>query len=236
MAKKRSLITSCNVTSSESHDELLSLGAFSARLGNDKLVNGLDGPFEASKLHHGVGNLTTPQGNQRFVEAVDTLSGEDLGEGLPQGGGECSNGAGLNSDLDRLHGRQSNVSKKLGRCGGRQVKRSPVQESVLFSNCTGVDVLEKLVEAEFADTYCIKPSIIYLRYFIKNSTLGTVTKSSRSPTKEKSSGSTFLIGQFESISQTLVLFFVHLKTAFDQIKRGDCGVSDATRQKSSKAA
>jgi len=39
----------------------------------NSLVQKLDSLFEASEFHHGVRDLTHPQGHQTLVEAVDTL-------------------------------------------------------------------------------------------------------------------------------------------------------------------
>lgn len=81
-----------DVTSSESDDELFTLGALVTGLGNDVpissvahyrdvnreiikciLVEKLDGLFEASELHHGVRDLTHPQRNQALVESIQTF-------------------------------------------------------------------------------------------------------------------------------------------------------------------
>ena len=58
-----------DVAGSEGDDQLLGLAALRARLGHHVLVEGLHGPLEAGELHHGVRNLTTPQRDERLVEA-----------------------------------------------------------------------------------------------------------------------------------------------------------------------
>ena len=92
-------LTSSNVTSSESHNELFALGAFGPGFGDEVGVNSLNGPLEAGELHHGIGNLTTPKRYQRLVEAIHALGGVDLGEGSPQSGWEGAHVASLNPDL-----------------------------------------------------------------------------------------------------------------------------------------
>ena len=67
------LRTSSNVTSSKSNDELFSLWTFSPWFGNDICVQGFNSSLKASKLHHSVWNLTSPQRNQRFVETIQAL-------------------------------------------------------------------------------------------------------------------------------------------------------------------
>ena len=67
------LRTSSNVTSSKGNDELFSLWTFSPWFGNDICVQGFNSSLKASKLHHSVWNLTSPQRNQRFVETIQAL-------------------------------------------------------------------------------------------------------------------------------------------------------------------
>jgi len=105
--------TSGNITSSEGDDQLFSLGAISPGLGHNELVDGLDCALKACELHHGVGDLSAPEWSQRFVKTVDAFLGQDLGECTPEGGGECPRRTGLDSDLARLHGRESNVGKEF---------------------------------------------------------------------------------------------------------------------------
>merc|ERR1719347_998909 len=141
-----------DVSSSECDDQLLRLGALSARLGDHVLVDGLHGSLEAGKLHHGVGDLSSPQRNQRLVETIDTFLLQNSGESSSQSCGEGSNRRSLNSDLARFHWRQSNVSKELSRSRGSQVQRSSVQEGVLLSNHVRVDLLKDLIESKLAET------------------------------------------------------------------------------------
>ena len=89
-----------DVSGGEGDNELLRLRALGSGLGHYVLVDGLHCPLKAGELHHGVGDLSAPQGDQRLVEAIDSLLAEDLGEGAPQSGGEGANGRGLDPHLN----------------------------------------------------------------------------------------------------------------------------------------
>ena len=147
-----SIITSGNVTSGKSDNQLLALAAFSPGFGHDVLIKSLHGPLEAGEFHHSVRDLTAPQGRQRLVKPVQAFSGVDLGRGFPEGSGEGTYGAGLNAHLDRLHRRESNVSEEFGGGGGRQVQRCSVQIGIFFAQHSTVNVLEHFIEAKLADT------------------------------------------------------------------------------------
>merc|ERR1719310_2136720 len=123
-----------NITSSKGDHQLLGLVALSPGLGDNILIQSLNSSLEAGKLHHGVGDLSSPQRNQGLVETIDTFLLQNSGESSSQSCGEGSNRRSLNSDLARFHGRQSNVSKELSRSRGSQVQGSSVQEGVLLSN------------------------------------------------------------------------------------------------------
>ena len=88
-----------NVTSSEGHHQLLGLAALGTWLGHHVLVDGLHGPLETRELHHGVGDLSAPQRNQRLVEAVNSLLLQDDGIRSPQGSREGAGGRGLHPHL-----------------------------------------------------------------------------------------------------------------------------------------
>ncbi len=74
-----------------------------------------------------------------------------------------------------------------------QIEGCSVEVAVLLSQESRVDVLENFIESEFADT------------------LGRVTDSGWSPTQEEILGTTFLEGDLEAVTQTLVLLLVHLE-------------------------
>ena len=182
-----------DVTSGESDQQLLALGALSSGLGHNILVKSLDSLLEAGELHHGVRDLATPQRSQGLVESVDALSGVDLGSSLAQGGGEGAGGRCLHTNLHALHGGQGNVGEELSAGRGGQVQRGTVQVGVLLTHSVTVDVLEHLVEAELAET------------------LGRVADGGGSPAKEEASDASIGDGDLKSISKRLVVFLVHLK-------------------------
>lgn len=61
-----------NVTGHKCDNQLLRFAAVAAGLGNDVLVQHLHCALEAGKLHHGVGDLSHPQGNHTLVEPGET--------------------------------------------------------------------------------------------------------------------------------------------------------------------
>ena len=91
---------SSDVASSKGHHQLLRLAALSSGLGHHVLVDGLHGPLETRELHHGVGDLSAPQRNQRLVEAVNSLLLQDDGIRSPQGSREGAGGRGLHPHLE----------------------------------------------------------------------------------------------------------------------------------------
>merc|ERR1712211_161823 len=67
-----------DVAGGESDHQLLSLGALGPGLGDHVLVKSLHGSLETGKLHHGVGDLSSPQRNQGLVETIETFLCIDL--------------------------------------------------------------------------------------------------------------------------------------------------------------
>lgn len=63
---------SSNVAGNKGNPKLLVLGALRFGLGYNILVESLHGVLKACKLHHGVGDLATPQRLQPFVQPVKT--------------------------------------------------------------------------------------------------------------------------------------------------------------------
>jgi len=63
-----------DISSNERDNELFSLGAVSSRLGYHKLVQSFDSALKAGKLHHRVGDLTTPQRNKALVESEGSVN------------------------------------------------------------------------------------------------------------------------------------------------------------------
>lgn len=57
-----------DVSSGKSDNQLLGFGAFRTWLGHNKLIQSFHRALKAGKLHHRVGDLTSPQGDQAFVE------------------------------------------------------------------------------------------------------------------------------------------------------------------------
>merc|ERR1719471_2295813 len=90
---------SCDVTGGEGDDQLLGLAALISWFRHHIGIKGLYGSLKTGKLHHGVWDLTTPQGNERLVESVKTLSPVQCGSSTPKSGGEGSQLGGLHLTL-----------------------------------------------------------------------------------------------------------------------------------------
>jgi len=114
------------------------------------LVEQLHGALEASELHHGVGDLSHPQGNQTLVEGIDALILQHLGHSLAEVVGESGNG--LDLDLGGLERRQGDIGEELGRSGSSQIQRGAVEVGILLTNDIGVLHFEQLVQTELAQT------------------------------------------------------------------------------------
>jgi hypothetical protein len=127
-----------NVAGSEGNAELSGLGILRAGLGEDVLVEHLnhllkevelglqrsESHTKEARADHGVGDLTTPQGDKGSKgEACLSLVLRHLLGGLNQASRPCSLRGGLNLHLNHFHGAEGNVGEELGRCGGREPDR-----------------------------------------------------------------------------------------------------------------
>jgi hypothetical protein len=83
----------------EHNGELGALGVSILALGEDVVVEGADNVLEGTELHHGVGDLSHPQGAETLVETVPALVGLDGVEALKEARGEVR---GLHSNFN-LH-------------------------------------------------------------------------------------------------------------------------------------
>ena len=95
-----------NVSCSKCDHQLLRLAALVSWLRHHIGIDRLHSSLETGKLHHGVGNLTTPQGNEGLVETwtlqlfiqqmdlfeitIETLSAVKGGCSTPKSGGESA--------------------------------------------------------------------------------------------------------------------------------------------------
>ena len=85
-----------DVTSGKGDHELLASGALVSWLGNDVLVEGLDGLFETGELHHGVRNLSHPEGLKSLEEGAGAFLSFHSREAVSESGRVVG---GLDSDL-----------------------------------------------------------------------------------------------------------------------------------------
>merc|ERR1719309_241792 len=201
-----------NVSSSKSYNQLLRLTALGPWFWYNILINSFNSTFKARELHHSVGNLSSPQRNQGFVKSTDAFLCHNFRCSTPQCSRESPRQRSLHSHLTSLHGRQGNIGEELSRGRCNQIQTSPVEEGILFTHHTTINILKYFVESKFAYS------------------LGCVTNGSRSPAEEKSLGASIGNSNLKSISKTLVLFLIDLKPALDQIQRGYSSVSKSTRE------
>jgi len=202
-----------DVTSGKGDNQLFRLGAFITRLGDNILIEGFHGLLKAGELHHGVGDLSAPQGHQTLVEAVHALVLHDLGGTFPQSAGKARHG--LDADLNGFHGGKGNISEELCGCRCCKVEASPVEVGILLSQETTIDIFEDLVEAKLADA------------------LHGVADGCGGPTLGQTTSSFLGNGHLETIEDTLVLGCINLDTALDQIEGHNHGVCDTTAEETS---
>lgn len=135
-------------------------------------------------LHDGVRHLTSPKRDQTLVQGTEALLGNNLGSTVHHTLGEA--GLGLHADLDGLEWAQGDVGNDLSTGRGRSVQQCAILEGVLLTGNLGEQVLEVLIETEFAQT------------------LSGVTEQSGAPTGGQNHGSLFLHGNTETIENVLV--------------------------------
>lgn len=143
-----------NVTRSGGDSKLFDLGALSARLGHDVLVDSLNSALESPELHHGVRNLATPERSETLVESTEAFLSNDLGHSFAKSSGEGAGlgVSGLDADLNGLPGAQSQIGDDLSGSGSREPQEILVVLSVLGSSSLHKGVLEDLIETELEET------------------------------------------------------------------------------------
>ena len=87
------------VTGEEGDHELGLLGVGALGGSEDVLIESLDSVLEGTELHHGVGNLTHPEGLDTLVESGPALGVHDLWPSLTGSGWEGARLRGLHADL-----------------------------------------------------------------------------------------------------------------------------------------
>ena len=206
-----------NVTRGEGDGQLGGLAVALTRLGEAVLVEQSDDVLEGGELHHGVGDLTAPEGNNSLPERLHTSSGGELLHSGRQLGGEVGlNRSGLDAHLDGLHGAEENIGEELS--GSRSSQVDGVLEVLggLLTHQTGVQVLEQLISTELEEA------------------LQGVTDHGRLPTSvETLTVQSDLSGLLETIEQRGVHAGVGLTAALHQIQRGDEGVGGSAGQNTS---
>jgi len=200
-----------NVTGGKGDHELLALGALSTRLRYDGCVDDLNGLLKAAELHHGVRDLAEPEWLEALVERIAACwLSLHLSKRLTHVVSVAWHG--LDSHLHGLKWREEHISEELSRGGSGQVKRHSVGVCGLFADSVAVHQLEHLVEAELTDT------------------LGRVSDQSRRPTLGQALDTILGESDLETLTNTAILCWVDLNSAFDEIERHDSRVRDTARQ------
>lgn len=198
-----------DVTGDKGDTELLGLVVLGARLGEGVLVDGLDGLLKGGELHHGVGDLTEPEGSETLVEAVGTLGLEDLVEASDGAGGK-GGGGGLHLDLQGLHGAKGNIGQELSGSGGGEEDKGVVLAEVLLADGVSILLLEELVET------------------VLGGTLHAVPEEGRAPTGVETGDTLSLTNGPPAVEDALVESRIDLTTALDEIKGSDKSVGETT--------
>lgn len=135
----------CQVTTSKGHSRLRALAVITL-LAREASVDHFDNGLKGSELHHGIGDLSSPQRVETLVQATDAFSSCDGAQAV-----ECTRILGrdstLHPNLDGLKGAERDIGQKLGRSRGRQVQRSLVLVSRLGASNVGVGLLEVFIPA-----------------------------------------------------------------------------------------
>jgi len=85
------------VARKEGDEQLSGLGIAVFGVCEHVFIEPLDGVLESSELHHGVGDLSHPEGAQTLVESSVTFSRLDLVDAFPELEGELSSLGGLHA-------------------------------------------------------------------------------------------------------------------------------------------
>lgn len=105
--------------------------------------------FKRGKLHHGVGDLSTPKRDDTLVKSGKPFRCLELLEpfhGITRKRWVRS----LYSDFEGFPRTQKDVCHEFGRCGSRKIDKASVLVCTLFTHDVRILVLEILVKAVFS--------------------------------------------------------------------------------------
>ena len=126
-------LRTCDVSSSKGDSKLLCLAALCFGLGHDVSIESVHYVLECSKLHHCVGNLTTPERHQRLEETAKYLC---LVCSTPDNSWRCP------PDAPRLHPHSVGLQSRKN-----QSKQDAIPANTFLSNHLGHAIGQSLGKA-----------------------------------------------------------------------------------------
>ncbi|CRK33352.1 hypothetical protein BN1708_001040 [Verticillium longisporum] len=186
------------------------LGALAvvALLARQAVVDHLDNGLERCKLHHGVGDLTTPERVEALVQPGHALLGRDGADAVERAAVRRRDAA-LHAHLDSLKGTEGKVGEELGRSGRSQIQDRLVLLGILGTGNVRVLLLEELIPA------------------ILEGALGGVAEQRRAPAGEDAAHALAAEDLAPGLEISRVQLGVDLATRLDEVKRGDGKVREA---------
>lgn len=130
--------------------------AIVALLSGETVINLFNNSLKRSKLHHGIGNLTSPQWIQSLVKAGPAFFGYN-GVDAVQGASIRVGYGALHAYLDSFKRTKSNVGEELGRRRSGQVKPSFVLVRSFWASNVAVRLLEIFIPAVLEGSLCTIP-------------------------------------------------------------------------------
>lgn len=194
------------VTSREGDTGLSGLGVVGSAAGQT-LVHHLDDRLKRGELHHGVGNLSSPQRVDALVEAGRALLGDNLSDAIKGALVRAGDGT-LGAHLDGLKRAERNVGEEFSRRRGGQVQTRLVLGGRIGTGNIGVRLFEVFI-----------PTVL-------EGTLRRVTNQRGAPTGEDAAYALGAVDFAPGLDIALVQLRVDLTASFDEIERGDGGVRE----------
>lgn len=194
------------ITTSEGHSGLGCLAVVTL-LARQTVIDHLYNGFKGRKLHHCVGDLTTPERVEALVQtspALLALDGVDTVKGACVRVGHTA----LHADLDSLKGTKGKIGQELGGGRGSKVEAGTVLDGSLGADGIGVGLFEVLV-----------PPIL-------EGSLGRISKECGAPASEDAADALCAVYLTPGLEIARVQLGVDLTAGLDEIKWRDGGVGE----------
>ena len=114
----------------------------------EEFIDRFDRLLKCSKFTHGIGDLSSPERIETFVETCNAFLGGDFGPSFTQVGGVRRHG-GLHTDLDGFEGTEQDIGEEFGGGGCTEEDESTIH---VWCEIVAVDMLEDFVETVFSQT------------------------------------------------------------------------------------